>query len=86
MAWTRFSPAATLRPMRKPVLAALVLLLTFSGCATPRSTAEKAKAADSEWVTLPPVTGSNLPRRVRRTQPAAPDAGGKTDSTTPAAP
>ncbi len=72
--------------MRKSVLAALALLLTFSGCATQQTTAEEAKAANDEWVTLPPATGSNLPRRVRRAQPAVQDTGGQTGSTTAATP
>lgn len=53
--------------MKFPVLAALALVVFSTGCTTP-SPATKPKAADDEWVTLPPATGSNVPRRVRRSE------------------
>lgn len=50
---------------------ALVAGLFFTGCTTPPKTAsDKAasdkKAADEEYVYLPPKTGSNLQRKVKK--------------------
>lgn len=45
----------------------LILLVTIflAGCASPEKSAA-AKAADDEYVTIPPKTGSNMPRRVKK--------------------
>ena len=40
-------------------------LITLAGCTTPPKSDAK-KADDDEYVTLPPKTGSNLPRRVKK--------------------
>ena len=51
-----------------PLLVAAILLCD-NGCATsPSSPAGKKSVAADEWVSLPPATGSNLPRRVRRSE------------------
>ena len=44
----------------------LITGLVLAGCTTTGS--EKTATADDEWVTLPPETGSRLPRRVRRSE------------------
>ena len=39
------------------------------GCVSPKKTdVAKKTADDDEWVTLPPLLGSNIPRRVRRSE------------------
>ena len=51
-----------------PLLAAAILMCD-NGCATsPNSPAGKKSVASDEWVMLPPATGSNIPRRVRRSE------------------
>jgi hypothetical protein len=62
----------TLAAGRRPLLL-LSVLSVFAiepGCTTRTvQTTDKAKlAADDDWVTLPPATGSNVPRRVRRSE------------------
>ena len=51
-------------------LAAVLVLAIEPGCTTtPKTQASKKTTADKdEWVTLPPALGSNVPRRVRRSQ------------------
>lgn len=43
---------------------AAAVLSTEPGCAS----SKKGSVAEDEWVTLPPATGSNIPRRVRRSE------------------
>ena len=51
-----------------PLLVAAILVCD-NGCATsPSSPAGKNSVAGDEWVMLPPATGSNIPRRVRRSE------------------
>ena len=53
-----------------PFMAALALFTTGTGCTAPSAKAPDAAktAASDDWVTLPPATGSNVPRRVRRSE------------------
>ncbi|HWA88031.1 MAG TPA: hypothetical protein VG710_17515 [Opitutus sp.] len=60
-------------------LATILLATTFlaiePGCTTPQKSAAQQKSdADDPWVTLPPKLGSNVPRRVRRSQLTAEEA------------
>ncbi|HVU23302.1 MAG TPA: hypothetical protein VHE13_04195 [Opitutus sp.] len=58
-----------------PLALAITFLATEPGCATPEKAEAKKKAdADDPWVTLPPKLGSNVPRRVRRSQLTAEEA------------
>jgi hypothetical protein len=54
--------------MRSSVLfcAALTLVALDFGCATKTAQVKPKAKDDDEWVTLPPATGSYLPRRVRK--------------------
>ena len=65
--------------MKKPSALLLLVLaaIALAGCTTPPKTAEQ-KAKDDEYVYLPPATGSNVPRRVKKADLLAgkvPDAG-----------
>ena len=53
--------------MKKPSALLLLLLaaIAITGCTTPPKTAEQ-KTKDDEYVYLPPATGSNVPRRVKK--------------------
>jgi hypothetical protein len=61
--------------MRSGLVAVAIIALALSGCATQRSADQPPLAAGDEWVTIPPATGSNVPRRVRRSELAG-QAGG----------
>ncbi len=51
--------------LRTSLIALLLLsVFAFDGCATQTKTA--SKDGDDEYVTLPPKTGSHLPRRVKK--------------------
>ena len=53
----------------------LMLAMDCGGCAIVEAAKNGGKSKDSdEWVTLPPKTGSNIPRRVRKSDVAAEEA------------
>jgi hypothetical protein len=63
----------------------LMLALDCGGCAIVEAAKNGGKSKDSdEWVTLPPKTGSNIPRRVRKSDVAAEEASSDNGSYSPA--